>query len=79
MQEELQLIKMMQKSDEVIRTRYKILQKKYPDEYIALDSGKIVAHNKNLNALSEQLQKAGTDTRHILVQYITRLGETILY
>lgn len=79
MKEELWLIEQMEKSDRVVRNSYKSLQKKYPNEYIALDSGKVIVHNRNLKTLIAQIQKKNIDIRCLLVQYITKLGESVYF
>jgi hypothetical protein len=44
--------------------------KKYPESYVAVLNGEVIAHNKNLKQLLEKVAKEH-DTRQVLIDYLT--------
>ena len=79
MTDELELIKQMDKNDSLIRESYKALQKKYPNEFIAIEKGKVVASGKGLKAVEQQLSKNVEKEAPVLIRYIPAAGISILY
>jgi len=78
MMNELQLITRMEENDAFVRKKYTELQKLYPDEYIAVDNGSIIAHNKNIKTLSGILKSNNVELTTVLVQFIPKRGVEIV-
>ena len=76
---ELQLITSMEKNDAFARNRYTELQKRYANEYVAIDNGRVIAHSKTIKALSEILSSKGVELTTVLVQFIPKRGVEILF
>lgn len=79
MDNELQLITSMEKNDAFARKNYAELQKRYANEYVAIDKGKIIGHDSKLKALSDLLNSKGIELTTVLVQFIPRKGVDILF
>lgn len=48
------------------------LRKEYPDEYVAVDQGKIVGHDKNLAKLMKRLRRQfGKHIDHIAIDFVS--------
>jgi len=76
---ELQLITRMEENDAFLRKKYAELQKRYPDEYVAVDNGKVIAHSKNVKTLSGVLKSNGVELTTVLVQFIPKRGVEIVF
>jgi len=76
--DELQLITRMEENNAFIRKKYTELQKLYPDEYIAVDNSKVIAHSKNVKTLSGVLKSNGIELTTVLVQFIPKSGVEIV-
>jgi len=79
MMNELQLITRMEENDAFVRKKYTELQKLYPDEYIAVDNGKVITHSKNAKTLSGVLKSNGVELTTVLVQFIPKKGVEIVF
>ena len=77
--DEIQLIIRMEENDAFIRKNYTKLQKLYPDEYIVVDNGKVIAHSKNAKSLSSTLKSNGVELTTVLVQFIPKRGVEIVF
>ena len=77
--DELQLITRMEENEAFIRKKYSELQKLYPDEYIAVDNGRVIAHSKNVKTLSGVLKSNGVELTTVLVQFIPKSGVEIVF
>jgi len=79
MMNELQLITRMEDNEAFVRKKYSELQKLYPDEYVAIDNGRVIAHNKSMKALSDILSSNGVELTTVLVQFIPKRGVEIVF
>ncbi len=79
MAEELELIKQMDKNDSLIREGYKGLQKKYPNAFISIERGRVVASGKSLKAVEQHLAEKAKEESPVLIRYIPTIGMTITY
>jgi hypothetical protein len=48
------------------------LKKEYAGEYVAVDCGKVVMHDKNARTLIEALKKKYKDIKPMVVEYISK-------
>ena len=46
------------------------LRRKYPDEYVAVDEGEVIAHSKELSHLKDQLKSRFTNFHHVAVDFV---------
>jgi hypothetical protein len=76
---ELQLITSMEKNDTFARKKYVELQKRYANEYVAIDKAKVIAHDEKIKTLSEILSSKGVELTTVLVQFIPKKGVEILF
>jgi len=77
--DELQLITRMEENEAFIRKKYSELQNLYPDEYVAVDNGRVIAHSKNAKSLSSTLKSNGVELTTVLVQFIPKRGVEIVF
>lgn len=56
-----------------------ILEKKHPDQFVAVNKNKIVAHNKDLEILMKKVKEKGEDTKEIIIEFIPVKDEIILF
>jgi len=75
----LELIKQIGKNDSLIRESYKALQKKYPDEFIAIEKGMVVASGKSIKAVEQCMDRNAEDGAPVLIRHILAAGISILY
>ena len=76
---ELQLIEKMEKSNKLVSKRYEEFQRKYGNEFVALDNGELLAHNQNLDVLKKYLERKKKELNTVLIEYIPEKGVAILY
>jgi len=76
---ELQLITRMEENDAFVRKKYTELQKWYPDEYIAVDNGKVIAHSKNVKTLNGALKSNNVELTTVLMQFIPKKGVEVVF
>jgi len=79
MMNELQLIARMEENDALVRKKYTELQKRYANEYVAIDNGRVIAHNKSMKVLSGILRSKGVELATVLVQFIPKRGVEIVF
>ena len=77
--DELQLITRMEENEAFIRKKYTELQKLYPDEYVAVDNGRVIAHSKNAKILTGILKSNNVELTTVLVQFIPKRGVEIVF
>ncbi|MCL4379228.1 MAG: DUF5678 domain-containing protein [Candidatus Marsarchaeota archaeon] len=76
---ELELIKQMDKNARLVREKLDALKRSYPDQYVAIDNGRVIAHNSTLKALNDVLDKKKVELTTVLVQFVPRKGVEILF
>ena len=69
----------MDKNAKVVRERFDALKARYPDQYVAIDKGKVIAHGETLKELGDILDKKKANLTTTLVQFIPRKGVEILF
>ncbi|MDE1811168.1 MAG: hypothetical protein KGH66_03940 [Candidatus Micrarchaeota archaeon] len=73
MADEIQLIKKMETNIDFVISDFKNLQKRYPNEYIAVFGGKVIGDDKNLAALNGEINekiKSISKRLLVLIKYI---------
>ena len=53
------------------RANYEQLRKKYPNRFVAIDRGGVIASDKTLNGLLAQLRKRYTDITLFAIEYVS--------
>lgn len=79
MEEEMQIIKKVERSNKVLSKKYAGIQNKYGDQFIAVDNGRIIAHNQKLDALRKYLEGNKIVLAAVVIEYIPSKGVTVLY
>jgi len=79
MEDELQLIRKMEKSNKLVSKDYDKLQSEYGNEFIALDNGEIIGHNQKIEVLRKDLEDRRTELTTVMIEYIPKKGIAILY
>lgn len=79
MEQEMQLIREMRKNGDVIRDKYDVLQKDYPNRFVALYEGKVIDSDTDPKALNSRVEKDVKEPVLVLVQFIPEKGTEILY
>lgn len=51
---------------------YKKLKKEYAGEYVAVDCGKVVMHDKNARTLIKALKEKHEDVRPMVIEYVSK-------
>jgi len=51
----------------------------YPDEYVAVDNGRVIAHSKNSKTLPAILKSNGVELTTALVQFIPKREVEIVF
>ena len=75
----MQMIIDMEKNAKIIRDGYKNLQKKYPNRFVALEHGKVIDSDTNIQNLKTKIDGKVTDLRLVLIQFIPEEGTDILF
>ena len=78
-EEAMRLLKEMDKNTDLLKTRYRRLKEEYGNEYVAIDGGKVVAHEKSYEKLKEGLEGEKVDLATVLIKFIPKLGISVLY
>ena len=76
---ELQLIKNLERSNKLVNQRYADLQRRYGDQFIALDNGRVIAHDTKLESLRKYLEDGGKALATVIIEYIPKKGVVVLY
>ena len=79
MNQELNLIDKMEKNDKLIREDFRKLQETYGNEYIAIENGEILNHDRDMKNLMNKLKSMKKDLTLILIQFIPEKGLEILF
>lgn len=75
----MSLIDKMGKNDKLIREDFRKLQEAYGNEYIAIENGEILNHDRDMKNLMNKLKSMKKDLTLILIQFIPEKGLEILF
>ena len=79
MHQELELMEKMEKNDKFIREDYRKLQEEYKNEFVAVDNGKVLDHDSDMNNLITKLKSRKKDLTLVLIHFIPEKGIKILF
>jgi len=79
MDTELELIKKMDSNHRMIRERFDVLQEKYANEFVAIENGRVLDHDRDMRILVKRLEMKRGDLTLVLVEFIPEKGTQILY
>jgi septum formation topological specificity factor MinE len=75
----LQLLKLMDRNTSFFNRAYERFKSRYPNEYIAIDKGRVIAHDRDYQKLRKSLEDQKIDLTTVLMKYVPEKGVTILY
>ena len=67
-----------QRSASVLSSDQPRLINKYPNQWVAVSDGSVVAHGKNLDKVLSQVDKMGVRRSEIIVRFIERTRRTLI-
>ena len=79
MRKELKFIEILNESIKFVEENFEELQKRYPNEFIAVRGNKVLAHAKNPKTLLKRLEKKGEDLVNVLIEFIPERGVSVIY
>ncbi len=63
----------------MISRRYKELQNRYGDQFVAINNGRIIGHNQKLETLKQYLNERKIGLASVMIEYIPKKGIVVLY
>jgi hypothetical protein len=75
----LQLLKLMDRNTAFFNREYEQFKSKYPNQYIAIDKGRVIARDKDYQKLRKSLENKKIDLATVLMKYVPEKGVAILY
>ncbi len=67
-----------QRSARVLSSNQPRLVDEYPDQWIAVSDGTVVAHGDKLNIVLRQIDQKGIDRSDVIVRFIERTQRTLI-
>ncbi len=77
--EALELIEKMEKNNKLIREEFESLREKYPNKFVAVEEGRIIDYDENLEDLIERLKKRKKDLTFVSIHFLPEKGVEIVY
>lgn len=78
MPDELQLLIEMKKDEEFLKENYSKLKEQYPDKFIAIKNGKVIAEGINMDIVQDKLKKIGEDPAIITIEFVHKKGTVVI-
>jgi hypothetical protein len=75
----LELIEKMRENSRPVREEFEKLQKAYGNEFVAIENGKVIDHDRDMRSLANRLKSDNRDITLILIQFVPEMGTEILY
>jgi hypothetical protein len=69
-QEDLELLHANEQNFAYLDRRYAALRTRYGDEYVAIRSGRVIAHGRDLDDLLGDIEERGIDPATVLVEFL---------
>ncbi len=79
MKRALELIEEMEKNSKLIREEFENLRERYPNKFIAVEKGKVIDYDEELETLIERLKKEKKDLTFVSIHFLPEKGIEILY
>ncbi|MEK6927983.1 MAG: DUF5678 domain-containing protein [Nanoarchaeota archaeon] len=77
--EVLQEFKALEIGSSFITKNFRILQEMYPNQFIAIEDGKVLVNNSNVEELITSLRSINREPSQILIEFIPQKGIIVLY
>ena len=61
------------------RRNYRKFQKTYPNQYLVISSGKLLAHEKDVTALDKFIKKMKIERDKVLIKRVPKYGVSMFY
>jgi ABC-type enterochelin transport system ATPase subunit len=78
MQEELQLLMEMKRDEKFLKENISKLKEQYPDKFVAIKNGKVIADGTDMNIVQDKLKKIGEDPAIISIEFVHKKGTVII-
>jgi len=75
----LEDFKVLETGSSFISNNFQMLQKHFPDEYIAVEDNKVIADASSFEELSNKLQLKKKQLNEVIIEFIPRAGVIVLY
>ena len=75
---ELEVFAEAEKNLGFLNDNFKELEKKYPNKFVAISGGEMVAVNENPRAIFEEVEHKGIERSKILVEFIPVAGSILV-
>jgi len=75
----LELIEKMEENHRPVREEFDKLQQAYGNEFVAIENGKVIEHDRNMKSLVDRLKSLNKDITLVLIQFVPEMGTEILY
>lgn len=76
---ERKILRNLSRNASYFKRNYKRFQKVYPNQYLLIDSGKLIAHEKNVKALDNFIKNREIERTRILIKRIPSHGVSMFY
>ncbi len=76
---ERSILRNLDRNTSYVRRNYIKLQKAYPDQYVVIGRGKLLAHEKSVAALDSFIKKMRIEKNKVLIKRIPRYGVSMFY
>ena len=76
---ERSILRNLDRNTSYVRSNYRKLQKTYPNQYVVIGSGKLLAHEKSVAALDSFIKKMSIEKNKVLIKRIPRYGVNMFY
>ena len=78
MPEEMQLLIEAKNDENFLKENYGKLKEKYPDKFIAVKNGKVIAEGSDMDTIKIELKEKGEDPAIVTIEFIHRKGTVII-
>jgi hypothetical protein len=79
MKRALKLIEEMEKNSKLIREEFESLREEYSNKFVAIEKGKVIDCDEELETLIERLKKEKKDLTLISIHFLPEKGIEIVY
>lgn len=75
---ELQLLTKATKEDRYFNEHYEEIEKEYANEFVAIENGEIITHNKNIESLINDLERKDKNPATTFITFVYKKGSVII-
>ena len=75
---ELELLQETKNDETYLKENYRKLREQYPDKFVAIKNGKVIAEDSNMKILKTKLEKEGEDPALITIEFVHKKGTVLI-